>query len=37
MRFIAGAFAFETAEKKYREVLDEMQTWRDLSFGTDFQ
>jgi len=37
MRFIAGAFAFETAEKKYREVLEEMQSWRDVSLGTDFQ
>jgi NAD(P)-dependent dehydrogenase (short-subunit alcohol dehydrogenase family) len=37
MRFIAGAFAFETAEKKYREVLDERGTLRGLSLGTDFQ
>jgi len=37
MRFVAGAFAFETAEKKYREVLEEMKNWRDLSLGTDFQ
>jgi NAD(P)-dependent dehydrogenase (short-subunit alcohol dehydrogenase family) len=37
MRFVAGAFAVQTAEKKFADVLAEMKTWRSASLATDFQ
>jgi NAD(P)-dependent dehydrogenase (short-subunit alcohol dehydrogenase family) len=37
MRFVAGAFAVQTAEKKFADVLAEMKAWRSASLATDFQ
>jgi NAD(P)-dependent dehydrogenase (short-subunit alcohol dehydrogenase family) len=35
MRFIAGVFAVETAEKKFADVRAELERWRDVGMATD--
>jgi NAD(P)-dependent dehydrogenase (short-subunit alcohol dehydrogenase family) len=37
MRFIAGAFALETTEKKLAAVKADLENWRAVSVGTDYE
>ena len=36
MRFIAGAFALETTEKKLAAVKADLENWRAVSMATDY-